>query len=361
MIGFAQDVSMYTPGVTDEGVVYFLPKTEIELQVTVTRINYTPGEFCQYAGRYLRLTDISSQLEESWEIKQIKAVSAGVPDPNKVYAVKLKDKSVAAQVELTPDGIIKAINTTSPAEKNAASSSTETKEARINPRDYLTEEILLAGSTAKMAELVAKEIYNIRESKNSLVRGQADYMPQDGAALKLMLENLEKQEKALTQMFAGTTDKEEKVINVRVDLDEDTESKDMENLQLEDLYSGSENTGSEDTKDKVAFRFSQKLGVLEADNLAGEPYYVSVVNMEALPAAAEGKAKKKLDGIIYNIPGKAKVTVYTAAKDYFEGELDVTQFGTTETLVDNLFNKKINTRVIFNPNTGGIIKIDKDL
>lgn len=47
----------------------------------------------------------------------------------------------------------------------------------------MTEEILIAGSTAKMAELVAKEIYNIRESKNSLTRGQADYMPKDGAAL----------------------------------------------------------------------------------------------------------------------------------------------------------------------------------
>ena len=40
-----------------------------------------------------------------------------------------------------------------------------TQKKKINPRDFLTEEILMAGSTAKMAELVAKEIYNIRESK----------------------------------------------------------------------------------------------------------------------------------------------------------------------------------------------------
>ena len=43
-----------------------------------------------------------------------------------------------------------------------------TQKKKINPRDFLTEEILMAGSTAKMAELVAKEIYNIRESKNAL-------------------------------------------------------------------------------------------------------------------------------------------------------------------------------------------------
>ena len=74
----------------------------------------------------------------------------------------------------------------------------------------------------------------------------------------------------------------------------------------------------------------------------------------------KSKEKKKTDGVIYNIPGKAQVTVFTPNKRYFDGELPVTQFGTTECLVDNLFNKKVNTRVIFNPNTGGIVKIDKD-
>ena len=114
-------------------------------------------------------------------------------------------------------------------------------------------------------------------------------------------------------------------------------------------------------KEKVAFRFSKKLGMLDADNLSGEPYYISIVNQETLPPMdPKGKEKKKTDGVIYNIPGKAQVTVFTPNKRYFDGELPVTQFGTTECLIDNLFNKKVNTRVIFNPNTGGIVKIDKD-
>ena len=79
-------------------------KTEIELQVTATKVVYTPGEFCQYADRYLRLTGISSQPEEHWEINSIKVNSIGIPDPDNAYAVKLKDKSAASQVELTPEG-----------------------------------------------------------------------------------------------------------------------------------------------------------------------------------------------------------------------------------------------------------------
>ena len=181
--GTAQDVSTYTPGTMGEGVVYYLPKTEIELQVTATKVVYTPGEFCQYADRYLRLTGISSQPEEHWEINSIKVNSIGIPDPDNAYAVKLKDKSAASQVELTPEGIIKAINTTSPIEKAPVTKVADTVKKRIDPRSFMTEEILIAGSTAKMAELVAKEIYNIRESKNSLTRGQADYMPKDGSVI----------------------------------------------------------------------------------------------------------------------------------------------------------------------------------
>ena len=78
------------------------------------------------------------------------------------------------------------------------------------------------------------------------------------------------------------------------------------------------------------------------------------------PADEEAKAKKKLDGVIYNIPGKGNIIVKTSDKTYFEGELPITQFGETEVLVNSLFNKKVNTRVIFSPVTGGIMKIDKD-
>ena len=187
----AQDFSKYTPGTMGEGVVYYLPKTEIELEVVATKVTYTPGELCQYANRYLRMTNISAQPETYWEIKSIKAKAIGIPDPDNAYVVKLKDKSAASQVELTNDGIIKAINTTSPIEKTPATPITNTAKKRIDPRSFMTEEILSTASTAKMAELVAKEIYNIRESKNSLTRGQADYMPKDGAALKLMLDNLD--------------------------------------------------------------------------------------------------------------------------------------------------------------------------
>ena len=332
----AQDVNHYTPGTMEEGVVYYLPKTQIEIQVTATKVTYTPGELCQYANRYLRLQGISAQPSEHWEINGIKVNTIGVPDAQKAYSIKVKDKMVTSQVELTENGIIKAINTTAPEEEKVSKGKALPKAKRVDPRNFMTEEMLMAGSTNKMAELIAKEIYNIRESKNSLTRGQADYMPQDGAALRIMLNNLEEQEKALTEMFSGFTERDEKTFTFYIEPEKEM-------------------------NDQVVCRFSKKLGVLTEDNLAGAPVYLSVTNQSTLPPAdEEAKAKKKLDGVIYNVPGKGKVIVKTAEKTWFNSELPITQFGETEVLVDNLFNKKVNTRVIFNPVTGGIAKIDKD-
>lgn len=332
----AQDVNNYTPGLMEEGVVYYLPKTQLEIKVTATKVTYTPGELCQYANRYLRLQGISSKPSEHWEIQSVSVTPVGIPDVSKAYSIKLKDKMVTSQVELTKNGIIKAINTTAPKEKKQPEAVAPEKPKRVDPRSFMTEEILLAGSSNKMAELIAREIYNIRESKNSLTRGQADYMPQDGAALKIMLNNLEEQEKAMTEMFSGFTERTEKSFTFYV-------------------------VPEEEIREQVIFRFSKKLGVVKENDLSGQPFYLTVADETTLPPAdEEAKAKKKLEGVIYNIPGKAIVTIENYEKVFYEAELQIAQFGETEVLIDNLFNKKINTRVIFNPQTGGIMKIDKD-
>ena len=51
----------------DYGVVYALPKTQIEIEIKANKVNYKPGEFSKYADRYLRLTNISAEPEEYWE------------------------------------------------------------------------------------------------------------------------------------------------------------------------------------------------------------------------------------------------------------------------------------------------------
>lgn len=198
------------------GVTYLLPKTEIEIVVETTKHTYMPGEFCKYADRYLRLNNVSADSDIYWTINKVQTRVAGVPDKDNVYFVKLKDKTVAPLMELTEDGIVRSINMPLDNRAIPATKITAAAQEITDPRKFLTEEILMASSRAKMAELVAKEIYNIRESKNALLRGEADNMPQDGAQLKIMLDNLNLQERAMTEMFSGTLKEEPKTFTIRL-------------------------------------------------------------------------------------------------------------------------------------------------
>ena len=335
---FAQTEVMV--GVTqgkDYGIVYMLPKTQIELEIKAERVNYTPGEFSKYADRYLRLDNVSTTPATYWELKSIQVKSVGVPDNEATYFVKLKDKTVAPLMELTEDGIVKSINVPySQTENNRKTTQKPAVSKQVNPRDFLTEEILMASSTAKMAELVAKEIYQIRESKNALLRGQADNTPSDGAQLKIMIDNLNQQEDAMTKMFSGSREKEEKVFTIRL-------------------------TPDRELNNEVAFRFSKKLGVVAKDDLAGMPFYISLKDLKTVTPPAETEKKKKdLEGVAYNVPGQALVTLTDGKKKVYEGELPVTQLGVREYLAPVLFNKNSTIKVYFDPNTGGLLKIDRE-
>ena len=309
----------------DYGVTYALPKTQIEIEVKVNKITYTPGEFGKYADRYLRLNNISVDPKEYWELTSVKVKPVGVPDKENVYFVKMKDKTVAPLIELTEDGIIKSINVPIEGKKTLPAKTIVPAQKKVNPRDFLTEEILMASSTAKMAELVAKEIYNISESKNALVRGQADNM---------MLDNLEEQERAMTEMFSGTYNREEKIYTIRLN-----PAKEMNN--------------------EVAFRFSKKLGVVANNDLAGEPVYITLKNLKTVNIPQDD-GKKKVDGVAYNVPGKASILLTQGKDVLFEDEVPVTQFGTVEYLAPALFNKNSTIKVTFNPVTGGLVKVDRE-
>jgi len=318
----------------DFGVVYALPKTEIKVDIKVTKISYIPGEFSRYADRYLRLSDVAGNAEEYWELNSIIASSIGVPDSENTYFVKMKDKTVAPLMELTEDGIVKSINVPFGDHPTPKKEQITPAKKKLDPKDFLTEEILMANSTAKMAELTAREIYNIRESRNALVRGQADNMPKDGEQLKIMLNSLDEQESAMLELFTGIKKKEEKIFTIKL----------IPNREWDN---------------EVIFRFSRKLGVLAVNDMAGEPIYLTLKNQNSVPMPEDNK-KKDISGIAYNVPGRASVLITHGKNKAFEGELPVTQFGVIEYLAPALFNKNSTIKVTFNPETGALVKVDRE-
>ena len=363
-------VKDYEPGVSKDGIVYYLPKTAVEITLTAEKVSYIPGELCPYADRYMRITDVSDKEDVHYELLSASVAYRALADESKCYHIAYNNNSIAPQVALSEEGTLLSICAGELFAMASSDVSAPTTEAIWEVKDassYMTEEMLMATSKAKLAELVAREIYEIRESKNSLMRGESDYMPSDGEGLKLMIDNLQKQEDALLKLFTGSTSRE--------------------------IFSKTFSfVPEENTTKHVAARFSRKLGILNADNMAGSPIYLDVKSLNTNAASTnnallndtkkESKNKEKAavqilsnqdliaihftpknkekeyDGIVYNLPAKANVRVYTAGNVYVDENAFIPQFGTTETLSAKLFSKKATTKVQLNPITGALLKIE---
>lgn len=328
------EVAPFVPGSTLEGVSYFLPKTALRITVVADKIVTRPGELYKYADRFLRVKDVPTTESTQWQLKEVILEPYGVPDKAKAYSIKMKSKTIAPLVGLSRDGILLSINTDAEEETLPEATAAVPAKKPVDPHAYMTQEMLVAGSTAKVAELCAQEIYDIRESRNALVRGEADNTPKDGAQLQLMLDQLDLQANALGSLFKGTTETSTEVFSFSFIPENETDQ-------------------------SILFRFSSKLGMVDVDDLAGYPVYVSVKNTETVPTpvtdAQTAKKKEKIErGIYYNVPSRTKISVYTLNNELTSLETPMGQFGVVEILSSTLFDKNATTKVTFFQSTGGV-------
>jgi len=329
---------IYQPGITPDGATFFLPRTAVRITVLTERVTYTPGEFAPYAERFLRLGNVSTEPSVTHRIIAVTQTPVGIADPNKAYTVKFNNKTSAVNVSLADDGTLLAINAKARRQELPEPFTPAPKAAPVDPRQLMNEEILAAGSIAKMAQLTAQEIYDLRDNRSQLIKGQADFMPKDGEQMKLMLSQLDRQDLALTSLFAGTTERD----------------------TTEQVFTVCPNG---ETQRELLFRFSTKLGLVDDDDLAGTPYYIKVKNLTAMPPAdMEAAAKKKHaeNGLYYNVPGRIRTTILAGNDVVSTEEFPAAQFGNVELLSGDLFNKHFGTRLWLNPTTGAIDKLEAE-
>ncbi|MCC8170961.1 MAG: DUF4831 family protein [Parabacteroides sp.] len=322
----------------DFGITYSLPKTSLLIDAEVTKVTCKSGPYYKYAEKYLGTKDAVAEDNTYYELGKISLRNKGVPDPANTYIVSFKGGTTAPYAYLTDDGLLCTINAEYAEEKTAAPVSDEKEDAAGTPSDIsvFTEEFLMAGSTSKQAEVAAKQIYRIRESRMNILTGDADNLPPDGEAMKLVIRQLDEQEQALVNLFTGTKTRETFHQTFTVIPDKEVEK-------------------------EVLFRFSRLLGIVKPDNLAGAPVYFNLKAIDRAPVLPEKEAEKKeksLKGIVYNIPGKAAVSLTMGNKTLYKGEVQVTQFGTREGLAPVMFeDKKAPVSVYFYPETGALKQI----
>ena len=320
------------------GITYSLPKTSLVVDAEVTKVTCKAGPYYQYAEKYLGVKDAVTEDKIYFDLGKISLINRGLPDADNTYIVEFKQGTVAPYAYLTEDGLLCSINAEyTPVESELdAAKKNKGSQQKVTDTSVFSEELLMAGSTAKQAEVAAKQIYRIRESRLNILTGEADNLPPDGEAMKLVIQQLEEQEKALTNLFTGILTKETEHYEVSI-IPHD-------NLDKE-----------------VLFRFSKQLGIVDADDLGGTPVYMNLKATERAPIldAKEAEEKdKSLKGIVYNVPGKASIEILMNKKTLYKGEAQITQFGTREGLAPVMFeDKKAPVKVLFYPETGAIKQI----
>lgn len=341
---FSQQTKILTAEKHNEyGLVYSLPTTALQITVTARCEKRQAGPYMQYAKHYTGFSDIVKENGVSWSITDIQVEPFGIIDDDTQYLMQLK-AGATTFIGVAPNGMLLSINAAPEEPDNDFSENIDITGKMIKNggevNDYLKfvdMDFVSAQNSMRQAEMVANALMDVRDAKLSLTRGTADNMPTDGRQLELMLKSLDEQESAMTRAFTGSVAIEEFTANY--------------------IYV------PEEEGEEVLFRLSDFGGFVEADDYSGAPVYIKteILKEGVLPLDINGEPKKfPKDGVVYAIPGTAKITISKDSRKLFNKDLEFSQFGTTFGLAPSLFtDKKAPSFARFSPVTGAVLEIGK--
>ena len=321
------------PGRTAEGLVYFLPKTAVRFHLLVEKKNYTPGDFAQYAEKYMHLQQVQQEQETSYSLVGYTVTPFGVRDTSKCYSVRMKGgKCETAEVKLSDDGILLAINDEPLQPRIRTPFKPAVKPTPKDPHRYLPAEMLIAGSTAKKAELTAQLIYELQERRLQLITGEYDDIPEDEGQLRRMIAEIDEERDALMSMFTGI---------IRRDTTEHTFVICPDHA----------------VSDEVVFRFSNRFGLVDKDDLSGTPYYMTITDPHKTTAQKyDTPENKRQEGLYVNVPTTVSLTLSSGTHQLAQFQVTMAQFGFV-TLHDASLFKRYVTHLQMNPVTGAISRL----
>lgn len=338
LLSVAQDMVKLVPDKFNEYALnYYLPYTVADIEFVATKTVCKAGPYYKYAKKYLGVTDIVTEDSETWAIERVCMVPRGIADTENRYQLTFKSGQTP-YIYVNPDGLIYSINAEPEIADLSCPPVAPDEPDSIDVSKVFSEELLMSGSIAKMAEVAAKQIYRIRESRLDLLTGDVDKMPADGDSFKLIIAQLDAQEAALTALFLGTKSVERVVKRVEYCPEGDVES-------------------------EILFRFSDFLGFVDADDLSGAPVSISVTVTEKGEYPVDNKGNivelpKK--ALAYTIPGKAVIAISYDGRTYVEEELPIAQLGVVYGLDSSWFvDKKAPANAVFDATTGALLRLGK--
>jgi uncharacterized protein YggU (UPF0235/DUF167 family) len=323
-------------------LVYYSPKTMINLEFHYTIETQEPGIYSEYAEDMLGLTDYVTETKTIYHLTNVQIGTATIADYTRPHKVK-SEAGIPLLLHINEKGLLAGYNTPlveSPkAQKKHESSTKAGVKSRIvsmKSAPYL-DDVLQAASPLAQANAVAKQILHIRETRMYLLSGEVEHSPADGKAMKEVLEELDKQEQALTELFTGkkTTRKESKF--VRIDPEE----------EIPNMF------------------FSEENGFTNRDNVDADSIVVKVAlyKQEYFSPNTKKRGRKKkmpeVSQIVYNLPGNGDIEVVYNERTIAKRSVILAQLGIDVPLAKDVFAGPELPVIVFNEKTGNIISISK--
>ena len=320
----------------ETAVVYYMPKTELVITLSYECVEQEPGIFYQYAQRYLGAKNIVTEKKTTYRLSDMALSTHASADTNRVYKVNAQKSYQLQLLSLTADGRLVGYNINKEIKNEEVKH--EKREAITQKQETLMpllEEHFMAGSVAKMAEGAAKQIYRIRETRLNILGGDVEHVPADGQAMQLVLDELDQQEQALVALFVGTTHVTQHTHTFRY-------------------------FPADDVEKDVVCRISKHTGIVDKNDLSGEPVYLTLkAHKQSLQTAYMVDTKSPLPSqLYYNLPGTADICLQCQTLSIAQS-VTVAQYGVAIPLAMDLFMGKQKNSIYIHPETGNIISIQQ--
>jgi len=330
----------------ESSIVYYSPKTTMVFDFTYQEKTYEKGPFAQYAEELLGIENAVTENKTTYQMKHVSILTRTDVDLERAHKVSAEAGVPIQLLTITDKGLLKGYNLPEGGknrDKNT-NTSTERSKAKQETVPSFPEEILEAKSEAEQAQLIAKQIFRLRETRTYLLSGEVEHAPADGTAMKLVLDELDKQEKQFVSLFTGktTTTIKHKKVN----------------------YCPSEQTGK---VYKEQLFFSEENGFTDAENIDAQKVVIQAVFQRQhidtvvteVPKDKKGKKTIEPSQIVYNLPGYANVVVTYKNETMATKTMPIAQFGIDMPLSKDLFTGKELPVIVVSEKTGNIVSISK--
>lgn len=319
-------------------LVYYMPYTNMTVELTVEKEILKAGPFCHFAEEFLGVYEYIEQDEVNYRLKSAEIHTYTAPDYNRPVKIVAENDVPMQLLTLTEKGLLYGFNVPMP-EKEPKKPVADRKDKKDDHYPQIapyTEDHMKTQSLREMAEVTAKQIYRIRENRMYILGCEVEKAPADGKAMKTVLEELDKQERQLVELFIGTR-------SVKV-------------------HHHTYQCAPDKNGETVLARLDKKAGLMNADSEQGEPILLNTQVHKQVLGASTGVVDKKApkaSSLYYNLPGSCIATVSYMGVEKATRNFQVAQLGVSVPLARNLFTGKTLPEILFNTKTGEVKSITK--